>query len=165
MDIKAERKVGRIGILELTYILLLFSRSVMSNSATPWTSACQASVSFTISQLLLILLSIKWVISSNYLSSVVPFSSCLQSFLAWGSLMSQLIPSGGQSIGVSASASVRPMNIQDWFLLGLTGLISFQSKELSRVFSNTIVEKCQFFGPQFSIWSNSHVHTWLLEKP
>ena len=119
MDIKAERKVGRIGILELTYILLLFSRSVMSNSATPWTSACQASVSFTISQLLLILLSIKWVISSNYLSSVVPFSSCLQSFLAWGSLMSQLIPSGGQSIGVSASASVRPMNIQDWFPLGL----------------------------------------------
>ena len=70
-----------------------------------------------------------------------------------------------QSIGTSASASVLPMNIQDWFPLGLTGLISLQSKGLSRVFSNTIVQKRQFFGAQPSLWSNSHIHTWLLEKP
>ena len=79
-------------------------------------------------------------------SSVIPFS-CLQSFPASGSFpMSQFFTSGGQSIGVSASASVLPMNIQDWFPLVLTGLISLQSKGLSRVFSNTTVQKCQFFG-------------------
>ena len=79
---------------------------------------------------------------STISSSVIPFSSCLQSFPASGSfLMSQLCPSGGQSNGVSASASVLPMNIQDWFPLGLTGLISLQSKGLSRVFSNTTVQK------------------------
>ena len=84
--------------------------------------------------------------------SVILFSSSLQSFPASGSFqMSQLFPSGGQSIGVSASASVLPMNIQDWFPLGLTGLISFQSKELSRVFSNTTVQKHQFFGTQLSL--------------
>ena len=82
-------------------------------------------------------------------SSVVPFSSCLQSFPAWGSFpMSQFSASGGQSIGASASASVLPMNIQDWFPLGLTGLISLQSKGLSRVFSNTTVQKHQFFMVQ-----------------
>ena len=79
--------------------------------------------------------------------------------------MSQFFPSGGQSIGASASASVLPMNIQDWFPLGLTGLISLQSKGLSRVFSNTTVQKHQFFRAQLSSWSNSHIHTWLLEKP
>ena len=73
--------------------------------------------------------------------------------------------SGGQSIGVSASESVLPMNIQDWFPLGLTALISLQSKGLSRVFSNTTVQKHQFFSAQPSLWSNSHIHTWLLEKP
>ena len=99
-------------------------------------------------------------------SSVVPFSSRLQSFPASESFqMSQLFTLGGQSIGVSALASVLPMNIQDWFPLGWTGLISLQSKGLSRVFSNTIVQKYQFFGTQLSLWSNSHIHTWLLEKP
>ena len=78
--------------------------------------------------------------------------------------MSPFIPSGDQSIGASASASVLPMNIQDWFPLGLTGLISLQSKGLSRVFSNTIVQKHQFFGNQVCLWSNFHIHTWLLEK-
>ena len=98
--------------------------------------------------------------------SVVPFSSRLQSFPASGSFpISQFFASGGQSIWVSASASVLPMNIQDWFPLGLTGLISLQSKGLSRVFSNTTVQKHQFFGTQPSLWSNSHIHTWLLEKP
>ena len=79
--------------------------------------------------------------------------------------MSQLFTSGGQSIGASVSASVLPMNIQDWFPLWLTGLISLQSKGLSRVFSNTTVQKHQFFGAQLSLRSNSHIHTWLLEKP
>ena len=84
-------------------------------------------------------------------SSVVPFCSCPQSLLASGSFpMSQFFASGGQSIGVSASASVLPVNIQDRFPLGLTGLISLQSKELSRVFSNTTVQKHQFFGAQLS---------------
>ena len=98
-------------------------------------------------------------------SSVVSFSSHLQSFQASGSFqMSQFFALGGQSIGVSTSASVLPMNIQSWFPLRLIGLISFQSKGLSRVF-NTIVQKHQFFRAQLSLWSNSHIHTWLLEKP
>ena len=96
---------------------------------------------------------------------VTPFSSCLQSFPASGSFpMSQLFASGGQSIGASALASVLPMNIQGIFPLGLTGLISLQSKGLSRVFSNTTVQKYQFFSAQSSLWYNSHIPTWLLEK-
>ena len=99
-------------------------------------------------------------------SSVIPFSSCLQSFPASESFpVSQFFASGGQSIGVSASASVLPMNIQDWFPLGWAGWIALQSKGLLRVFSNTTVQKHQFFGAQPSLWSNSHIHTWLLEKP
>ena len=98
--------------------------------------------------------------------SIVPFSSCFQSFPASGSFpMSWLFASGGTSIGVSASASVLPMNIQGWFPVGLTGLISLQSKRLSRVFSNTTVQRHKFFSIQLSLWSNSHIHTWLLEKP
>ena len=100
---------------------------------------------------------------SHPLSS--PSSPCLQSFPASGSfLMSQLFTSGGQSIGASTSTSVLLMNIQDWFPLGLTGLISLPSKGLSRVFSNTTVRRYQFFSTQPSLWSNSHIHTWLLEK-
>ena len=101
-------------------------------------------------------------------SSVVPFFSCLQSFPASGSFpVSQFFASGGQSIGVSAStsASVLPMNIQDWFPLGWTGWISLKSKGLSRVSSNTAVQKHPLFGIQPSLWSNSHIHAWLLEKP
>ena len=79
-------------------------------------------------------------------------------------LLSQLLASGGQSIGVLASTSVLPMNTQDWFPLGWTGWISLQSKGLSRVFSNTTVQKHQFFGTQLSSQSNSHIHTWPLEK-
>ena len=98
-------------------------------------------------------------------SSVVPFS-CLQSFPASGAFqISQLFTSGGQSIGVSASTSVLPMNTQDWSPLGWTGWISLQSKGLSRVFSNTTVQKHQFFGTQLSSQSNSYIHTWPLEKP
>ena len=94
------------------------------------------------------------------------FSSFLQSFPASGSFpMSQLFTSCGQSIGVSASASVLPMTIQASFPLGWTGWISLLSKGLSRVFFNTTVQMHQFFGAQLSLESNSHIHTWLLEKP
>jgi len=147
---------------------MLISQSVQSLSrvqlfAIPWTAARQASLSITNSQSLL-----KSCLSSRWRhpaisSSVVPFSSCLQSFPVSGSfLMSQFFTPGGQSMGASALASVLPMNIQDWFPLRLTGLISLQSKGLSRLFSNTTVQKHQFFGAQLSLWSNSRIHTWLL---
>ena len=100
------------------------------------------------------------------LSSVAPFSSCPPFLPASGAFpVSQLFKSDGQNIGALASASVLPMNIQGWFPLGLNGLISLQSTWLSRVFSSTSVQKCQFFGAQPSLWSNSHMHTWLLQKP
>ena len=110
----------------------------------------------------------------SILSSVIPFSSCLQSSPCSSCLQSfpasgyfpvtQLFTSCGHSIRVSASTSVLPMNIQDWFPLGWTGWTSFQSKGLSRVFSNTTVQKHQFFSTQLSLHSNSHIRTWLLEK-
>ena len=134
--------------------------------ATPWIAACQASLSITNS----------WSYPNScpsnqwchpaISSSVSLFSSCPQSLQASGSFpMSQCFEWGGQSIGVSASASVLPMNTQDWSPLGWTGWISLQSKGLSRVFSNTTVQKHQFFGAQPSSQSNSHIHTWPLEKP
>ena len=99
-------------------------------------------------------------------SSVVPFSSCPQSLPASGSFpKTQLFTWGGQSIGVSASASVLPMHNQDWSPSGWTGWISLQSKGLSRIFSNITVQKHQFFGAQLSSQSISHIHTWPLEKP
>ena len=121
--------------------------------------ACQPPLSSTISWSLLKFLSI---------DSVMPFNHRIlcRPLLASGSFpMSQLFTSGGQSIGVSASATVLPMNIQGWFPLGWTGLISMLSKGLSRVFSSTTVQKHQCFSTQFSLWSSSHIHTWLLEKP
>ena len=99
-------------------------------------------------------------------SSIIPFSSCPQSLPTSGSFpMSQLFPWGGQSIGVSALASVLPKNTQDWSPLGWTSWISLRSKGLSRVFSNTTVQKHQFFGTQLSSQSNSHIHTWPQGKP
>ena len=99
-------------------------------------------------------------------SSVVPFSSCPQSVPGSGFFpMSQLFTWGGQSTGVSALASVLPVNTQDWSPLGWTSWICLQSKGLSRVFSNTTVQKHQFFGAQLSFQSNYHIHTWPLEKP
>ena len=147
--------------------LLLFSRSVVSNSLqhhglqhtslpcpSPSPGACSNSCPLS-----------QWF-HPTILSSVIPFFSHLQSFPASGSFpMSQFFASGGQSTGVSTSASVLPMNIQDRFPLGWTGWISLQSKGLSRVFSNTRVQNHQFFGPQLSSQSNSHIHTWPLEKP
>ena len=109
---------------------------------------------------------LSWWCHPTISSSVFSLSSCLQSFLSSGSFqMSQFFTSCGQSIGVSASASVLPMNIQGWFPLGWTGWISLLTKGLSSIFSNTTVQKHQFFGTQLSLWSNSHIHTWLLEKP
>ena len=143
-----------------------FSHSVMSNSLQPhglhhvrppcppptprvYSNSCPLSL---------------WCHPTNSFS-VVPFS-CLQSFPVSRSFqISQFFTSGGQSIGVSASASVLPMNIQDWFPLRRTGWVFLKSRELWRVFSNTTVQKHQFFGVQLSLWSNSHTHTWLLEKP
>ena len=128
---------------------------------TPWIAARQASLSITNSWS-----SPKPCPSSPWChptisSSVVPFSSCPQSFPASGSFpMSQLFTWGGQSTGVSASASVPPKNTQDWSPLEWTGWISLQSKGLSRVFPNTTVQKHQFFGAQPSSQSNSHIHTW-----
>ena len=108
---------------------------------------------------------LSWWCHPTISSSVVPFSSCPQSFPASGSFqMSQFFAWGGQSIGVSASVSVLPMNTQDWSPLGWTGWICLKSKGLSRVFSNTTVQKHQFFGTQLSLWSNSHIYMWLLEK-
>ena len=139
------------------HLLLLFSRSVVSDSLqlhglqntrlpcpSPSPGACSNSC--------------QWC-HPTISSSVVPFSSCLQSFPERGSfLMSGLFSSGGQSIGASASASasVLPMNIQCWFPVGLTGLISLQFKGLLRVFTNTIVWKHQFFSAQPCLWSNLH---------
>ena len=132
---------------------------------TPWTAAHQTSLSFTISWSLLKFMSIESVMLSNYRILCHPLLLLsLQSFPASGSFpMSWVFTSDGQSIG--ASASVLPKNIQCWFPLGLTGLISLLSKGLSRVFSNTTVRKHQFFSAQPSLWSNPHTHTWLLEKP
>ena len=121
---------------------------------TPWTAARQASLSFTISWSLFKLMFIESVTPSNHLILCHPLfllSSIFPS-IGWDSFqMSQFFTTGGQSIGVSASASVLPMNIQDWFPLGGTGWISLQSKGLSRVFSNTIVQRHQFFDTQLSL--------------
>ena len=109
---------------------------------------------------------LSWWCHPTISSSVIPFSSHLQTFTTLGSfLMSLFITSGDQSIGASASASVLPVNIQDWFHLGWTGWISLMPRGLSRVFSNTTVQKHQFFSAQPSLWSNSNILTRPLKKP
>ena len=134
--------------------------------ATPWIAAHQASLSITNSRSSLKLTSIESVMPSSHLILCCPLFLLLQSLPAAESFpMSQLFAWGGQSTGVSALALVLPMNTQDWSPLGWTGWISLQSKGLSRVFSNTTVQKHQFFGAQLSPPSNSHIHTWPLEKP
>ena len=143
-----------------------FSLSCVRLFVTLWTTVCQASLSITKSQNLLQLMSIELVMPSNHpilcrplllLPSISPsitiFSSDSVLHIRW------------PKIGASASVSVLTMNIQDWFPLGWTGWISLHSKELSRVFSNTTVQKYQFFSTQLSLYSNSHIHRWLLEKP
>ena len=106
-----------------------------------------------------------WWCDPTISSSVLPFF-CLQFFQASGSFpINRFLASGGQSIGVSASSSILPMNIQDWFPLGLTSLISLWSKGLSRVLSSTTVQKNHFFDAQPPLWFNSHICTWLPERP
>ena len=157
-----------IEIIKLQFSSVQSSCSVISNSLRPHglqhtRPPCPSSTSRIYSHSC----PLSWQYHPTTSSSVIPISFWPQTFPASGSLqMSQFFPSGGQSVGaVSASASVLPMNIQDWFPLGWTGWISLQSKELSRVFSNTTVQKHQFFGAQLSSQSNSHIHTQLLEKP
>ena len=148
--------------------ILVQSSSVQSLSrvwlfATPWTAARQASLAITN---LLKLMSIESVMPFNHLILCCPLLLLPSIFLASGSFpMSQLFTSGSQRIDASASASILSMNIQDWFPWGLSGLISLPSKGLSRVFSNTTVQKHQFFGAQLSLWSNCYIHIWLPEKP
>ena len=153
--------------LKYWLILLLFSQSLSHIwlFAAPWTAAYQASLSFTITHSLLKLMSIKSEMPSNHLILCRPLllPSIFPSIRVFSN--ESVLRIRWPNIGVSASASVLPMNIQGWFPLGWTGWISLQSKGLSRVFFNTTVQKHQFFGTQLSLWSNSHIHTWLLEKP
>ena len=143
-----------------------FSRSVVSDSATPWIAACRASLSITNSRSSLRLSPLSQWCHPAISSSVIPFSSCPQSLSASESFpMSQLFAWGGQSTGASASASFPPKKSQGWSPSEWTGWISLQSKGLSRVFSNTTVQKHQFFGAQLSSQCNYHIHTWPLEKP
>ena len=146
----------------LKIVAVVQSLTCVQLLATPWNTACQASLFYLLC--LLRFMSLESVIPSNHLILCHPFFSCPQSFPTPGSFpVSQFFASGGQSIG--ASAPVLPMNIQDWFPLGLTGLISFLSLGLSRVFSRTTVQNHQFFAAWPSLWSNCHIHTWLLGKP
>ena len=134
--------------------------------ATPWTAAHQASLSITNCRSLPKPTSIMLVMTSYHLMPCCPLHLLPSIFPSIRSFqMSQLFSSGGQSIGVSASTSVLPMNTQYRSLLGRTDWISLQSKGLSRVFSNTTLQKHQFFDAQLSSQSNSHIHTWPLEKP
>ena len=144
------------------YIDVVQSLSHVRLFVTSWTAAHQIHYLLEFAQT-----HVLWV--DNAIEPSHPLSPVLLLplvFPASGSfLMSQLFISGGQSIGASVSVSVLPMNSQDWLPLRLTSLISLQFKGLSRVFSNTTVQKHQFFNAQLSLWSNSHIHTWLLEKP
>ena len=134
----------------------------MSDSATPCTAAPHACLPFTISQTLFKLMLTDLIMHPIISSSVVSFSFLLQSLSGTGSFpMSLFFTSGDQSFGASASVSVILMSIKDWFPLGFIGLISLQSKGLSKVFSNTIAQKHQFFSIWPYLWSNIHIHTWL----
>ena len=145
-------------VASISFVVQLLSHARLF--VTPWTAACQASLSFTISWSLLKLMSIELVMPSNHLILCHPLFLLPSIFLNRRAFpMSWPFASGGQSIGASASASVLPMNFQECFPLGLTGLISLLSKGLSRVFSNTTVQKHPFFGSQPFLWSNSHVHS------
>ena len=134
---------------------------------TPWTAAWQASLSFTISWSLLRFMSIESLMLSNHLilcHLLLLYSIFPTSGFFFFPPMSWLFASGGQSVRTSALASVFSVKIQGCFPLGFTGLISLQSKRLSRVFSSTIIQRHQFFSAQPSLWSSSHICTWLLEK-
>ena len=150
--------------LDSIYICTVQSLSHVRLFATPWIAARQASLSITISRSLRKLMSIESVMPSNHLILCRPL-------LLLPSIFPSIRVFSNESVlhirwlVIGASASVLPINIQDWFPLGWTGgWISLQPKGLSRVFSNTTVQKHQFFSDQFSLWSSSHIHTWLLKK-
>ena len=148
------------------WVISVQSLSHVRFFVTLWTTACQASLSITTPRVYSNSCALSRWCHPTISPSVVPFSTHVQSSPASESFqMSHFFTSGGQNIGVSASTSVLPMNTQDWAPIGWTGWISLQSKELSRVFFNTTVQKHQFFGAQLSSQSNSHIHTWPLEKP
>ena len=153
-----------------SYCIIPLTVVVQSRSHTwlfvaPWTVAHQSPLSSTISQSLLKFMSTELVMICNHLILCCPLLLCLQSFPASGSFpVNWSFVSGGQTIGASVSATVLPMNIQGCFLLGLTGLMSLQSKGFSRIFSNIAIQKHQFFSTQPSLWTNAHIRTWLLEK-
>ena len=162
----------RVGLWLTNWVTDISSVQLLSHIqlfATPWIAAHQTSLSITNSWSSLRLTSIESdmsLLSFTISFSVTPFSACPQSLPESGLFpMSQLFAWGGQSIRVSASGSVLSMNTQNWSLLGWTGWISLQFKGLSRVFSNTTVQKHQFFGAELSSQSNSPIHTWPLGKP
>jgi len=160
---KGSRQLDQVERGRETIVVIVQSLSPVWFFVTLWTAAHQPSWSFTISGVFSNSCPLSRWCHPTILSSVITFFSCLQSFPASGSFpMSWLFASGGQSIG--ASASVLSMNIQDWFPLGLTGLISLLSEGPSRVFSSTAFQKCQLFSAQASLWCNSQIHTWLLEN-
>ena len=146
------------------FVVQLFSRVLLFT--IPWTAAHQASLTFTVSQGLLKLMSTESIMPSNYLilshSFLLP-PSIFPSIRVFSN-QGWFFTSGDQSTEASASVSILPMNIQSWCPFVLTGLLSLQSKGLSRVFSNTTVQKHQFFSTQHSLWFKSHIHTWVLEK-
>ena len=144
-----------------------FSHSIMSNSSTPWTAAHQASLSITISWSLLKLMPIESVMPSNHLFPCHPLLLLPSIFLNIRDFSNELAPpiKYGKVLDLQLQHQSFKWIFRTEYPLGLTGLISVQSKGLSRVFSNTTVQKHQFFGAQLSLWSNSHIHTWLLEKP
>ena len=167
--------MGSTGSISKELLLMTISKSLSFSSvqllsrvqffATWWTAAHQASLSITNSCSLLRVMSIDSVVPSNYLILCRPLLLLSSIFPSIRVFSNETVLRIRWNIGVSASTSVLPMNIQDWLPLGLTGLISLMSKGLSRVFSNTTVQRHQFFGTQLFLWSNSHIHTWLLEKP
>ena len=161
---KFYRKFETDVLASLVKVLITYRLAVVESTShvwpfeTPWTVVCQAPLLFTNSHGLLKFMSIELGMLFNHLILCCPLLLFLQSFPASGFFpMSRLYASDGQSTGVSLS--VLPMNIQSWFPLRLTGLISLESKGLSRVFSNTTVQKHQFFSAQSSLWSNPHIHT------
>ena len=165
-DKSKERVLNSITVAIKSIISSVQSLSRVQLFVTPWIAARQASLSITNSQSSLKLTSIESVMPPSISSLVVPFSFCPQSLPASESFpMSQFFAWGGQSSGVSTVASFLPKNTQYWPPLEWTGWISLQSKGLSRIFSSTTVQKHQFFGAQLSSQSNSHIHTWPLEKP
>ena len=152
--------------IEVIFVVAVQSLSRVQHFVTPWTVAGQAPLSSTISQKLLKFMCIESVMLSNHLilcCSLILLPSIFPSIRVFS--MCQLFASGGQSTAASASASVLPMNIQSWFPLGFTCLISLQSRGLPRVFSSTTIQKHQVFSAQPSLWTNSHICAWLLENP